>query len=147
MSVTNLRPRPALPAPVFGEVRSSDQAFLDRVAAAIDDGLSDEAFDVEALALRVAVGRSQLYRRLEALMGCSPAKLIVERRLEHAAHLLARGAGNVTDVAFAVGFKSVSHFSHRFRHRYGVSPSAFRARGSARGRDAGRALTSGDYNC
>jgi AraC-like DNA-binding protein len=125
----------ALPAPTFREVQSASQAFLDRVAAAIDEGMADEAFDVEGLAARVGVGRSHLYRRLSALTGCSPAKLILERRLEHAAHLLAREAGNVSEVADAVGFKSVSHFTERFRQRFGATPSAFRV--AARGRDAG----------
>src|SRR5262245_1002329 len=37
-------------------VDSADQAFLKRVAAAIDAGLADEAFGVAALAARAAVG-------------------------------------------------------------------------------------------
>jgi AraC-like DNA-binding protein len=104
---------------------AGDQAFLKRVAAAIDAGMVDEDFDVDALAARVAVGRSHLYRRLEALLGCSPARLILERRLEHAAELLAARAGNVSQIAFRVGFKNVSHFSQRFRERYGATPSAY----------------------
>ena len=106
---------------------AADQAFLKRVAAAIDEGMEDEAFGVEALAARVAVGRSHLYRRLEALRGCSPAKLILERRLEHAAQLLAARAGNVSEIAYRVGFKNLSHFSQRFRERYGTTPSAYAA--------------------
>lgn len=117
-SVARLRSRPET---------SADEIFLARVAAAIDGHLDDEAFDVETLASLVAVGRSHLYRRLEALLGCSPAKLILDRRLERAAELLGRRAGNVSEVAFAVGFKTVSHFSQRFRERYGVPPSAYAA--------------------
>jgi AraC-like DNA-binding protein len=120
-----------LPVPLGGRVRFADQVFLKRVAAAIDAGMEDEAFGVEALAAEVAVGRSHLYRRLEALLGCSPARLILERRLEQAARLLAGRAGNVSEVAFRVGFKNLSHFSQRFRERFGTTPSAYAGGGVA----------------
>jgi len=53
---------------------------------------------VASWAARVAVGRSHLYRRLEALLGCSPGKLIFERRLAHAAQLLATAGAPRTSV-------------------------------------------------
>ncbi len=118
----------ALPAVREPEATSADQEFLERVAKAIDEGLADETFDVESLAAQLAMGRTQLYRRLDALLGESPARLILERRLEHAARLLEARAGNVSEVAYAVGFKSVSHFCQRFRERHGLAPSAYRER-------------------
>ena len=48
-------------------------------------------------------------------------------RLERAARLLHARAGTVSEVAYAVGFRSVSYFSTCFHERYGVPPSAFRA--------------------
>jgi AraC-like DNA-binding protein len=126
---TPRRSGPALPEPARGRITPADHAFLKRVAAVVDEGIGDEAFGVEALAARVAVGRSHLYRRLEALLGCSPAKLILERRLEHAAQLLAARAGNVSEIAYRVGFKNLSHFSQRFRERYGTTPSAYASGG------------------
>ena len=44
-----------------------------------------------------------------------------------AAELL-QGQANVSETAYAVGFKSVSHFSESFRRHYGVTPSAWRCR-------------------
>ncbi len=46
--------------------------------------------------------------------------------MKRAAELLKRGDGGVGEVAVAVGFKSVAHFSQRFRARYDVTPSAYR---------------------
>jgi AraC-like DNA-binding protein len=43
-----------------------------------------------------------------------------------AAQLLKAGEGNVGEVAYAVGFRSVSHFTRRFRERYGRTPSEWR---------------------
>jgi transcriptional regulator GlxA family with amidase domain len=43
--------------------------------------------------------------------------------LEHAAQLLAQQAGSVSEIAYGVGFRSVSHFSSIFREQYGHVPS------------------------
>ena len=50
---------------------------------------------------------------------------MTERRLDRARHLLARADRNVTDVSLEVGFESVSHFIHRFRRRFAVTPKQF----------------------
>ena len=110
-------PRDGLPA--------SDAAFLDRVRAAVNAGLGDEEFSVEELAAAVGQSRSTLHRRLRQLLGESPTGLLRHARLERAAVLLRERRGTVSEVAYAVGFRSVSHFSHAFRASYGVPPSAF----------------------
>ncbi len=104
---------------------AGDDAFLSRVEAAIDEGLADESFYIDTLARSLAMSRTVLYERLAEVTDVSPARLILERRLVRAAELL-RGDANVSETAYAVGFKSVSHFSHRFRRHYGTTPSTFR---------------------
>jgi AraC-like DNA-binding protein len=39
--------------------------------------------------------------------------------------MLAQRAGNVGEIAYAVGFKNVSHFVKRFRERHGETPSSY----------------------
>ncbi len=107
------------------------RTILDLILAAIDKNLGDEDFTIERLASEVAVSRAQLYRRLEALTGLRPAMLLMQRRLDRSAELIAAG-DSVSQVAYAVGFKTVSHFSQRFRERYGTTPSRFRATQAAR---------------
>jgi transcriptional regulator GlxA family with amidase domain len=53
--------------------------------------------------------------------------LVWGMRLDRASDLLASRAGSVAEVAYAVGFSSLSHFSRRFKERHGMSPSARRA--------------------
>jgi signal transduction histidine kinase/ligand-binding sensor domain-containing protein/DNA-binding response OmpR family regulator len=112
-----------LPAPA--DITSADDVFLKRVAEAVEANLGDEAFSVERLAEAVGVSRSQLHRQLRALAGQAPSDLIRTLRLERAAHLLAARAGTVSEIAYAVGFKSVGHFSDRFVDVYGCRPSSY----------------------
>jgi CheY-like chemotaxis protein len=104
----------------------ADRVFLDRVHAAIEANLGDEGFSVERLAIEVAQSRGNLHRRLRDLIGESPSDLIRRIRLERASELLASGAGSVAEIAYAVGFKSVAHFSNAFNEKTGVRPSAWR---------------------
>jgi AraC-like DNA-binding protein len=64
---------------------------------------------------------------LNELLGQSPSEMIQKFRLERGADLLVAKAGTVSEIAYGVGFKSVSHFCRRFRARYGMSPSAYTA--------------------
>ncbi|GAB5521255.1 MAG: hypothetical protein RhofKO_35060 [Rhodothermales bacterium] len=105
------------------EPSAAEQAFIAHVEAAIKAHLSDETFNVEALADALAMDRSHLYRRVQAAMGASPSAVLRIRRLERAEQLLQAGAGSVSEVAYAVGFNSASYFSKRFREHFGTSPS------------------------
>lgn len=52
-----------------------------------------------------------------------------ELRLTEAARLLKETRGNVSEIAYAVGFQNPSHFGRAFREKYGESPTDFRAAG------------------
>lgn len=114
------------PAPV--DVEPADRKFIDQVSTAIEANLGDEEFSVERLASDVAQSRGNLHRRLRDLLGENPSDLIRRMRLERAAQMLESGAGSVAEVAYAVGFKSVAHFSNAFKEMHGVRPSAWRER-------------------
>ncbi|MEZ4930606.1 MAG: response regulator [Saprospiraceae bacterium] len=104
-------------------VTSTDQRFLEKVAAAIEQNLDNEFFSVEDLASEVAFSRSQLHRKLKVLTGKSPNELIREFRLCRAKELLEKGAGNVSEIAMEVGYSSLSYFTRSFKQAFGVSPS------------------------
>jgi AraC-like DNA-binding protein len=99
--------------------------FLRKVEQAIDENLDNAQFDVDWLARSVAMGRSSLYRQMKTIRNVSPRKFILERRLQHAALLFANRRKTITEVAFTVGFKSLSHFSRSFHSYYGVTPAAY----------------------
>ena len=115
--------------PAQTPVTSMEQAFLEKLKAAVEANLSDEHFDVPQLAEAVSLSRSQLFRKLKALTGETPTTFIRDYRLEHAMHLLSQRAATVTEVAYQVGFNSPTYFSKCFSDRFGVTPGEVAARG------------------
>lgn len=53
----------------------------------------------------------------------TPSKWLIDRRLEIANYLLKEKGMKATEVYIEAGFKDYSHFSVRFKERFGVSPS------------------------
>jgi transcriptional regulator GlxA family with amidase domain len=82
-------------------------------------GRTDNASRLEALAL----SRIQLYRKLKALTDQSPTDFLRAFRLQRAVDLLAGSTSTVADVAYAVGFNSLSCFGKCFRERFDCPPS------------------------
>ncbi|TVS10294.1 MAG: AraC family transcriptional regulator [Wenzhouxiangella sp.] len=107
---------------------SSISPFMAQVNALLDEHLSDPRFSIRDWSDLLYMDRTTLFRRLKNETGQSPEEYLREKRLLAAARLLTERAGTVAEVADAVGFASVSHFSRRFRERFDTSPAAF-ARG------------------
>jgi len=107
-------------------VAPGDEAYASRVREAIQRRLAEPDFGVAELADAVSQDRSNLFRRVKEVFDESPSNLIMRMRLAEGARLLADGTATVTDVAYAVGFNSLSHFCRRFVAAYGASPATYR---------------------
>jgi signal transduction histidine kinase/ligand-binding sensor domain-containing protein/CheY-like chemotaxis protein len=106
----------------------ADRAYVERVRDAIRQGFADPDFGVGELAGAVSQDRSHMSRRLKQLVGETPSELIRRARLEAGERLLVEGAATVSEVAYAVGFNSLSYFCACFQQTYGVTPAAYRSR-------------------
>jgi AraC-like DNA-binding protein len=104
---------------------SADEVFLDKVRQVIEAHMGDSNFGVEWLAHEVALSPRQLQRRLKASSGLTAGHLIRAMRLQRSAQLLQRRAGNVSEVAYKVGFQDPDYFSKLFRQMFEVNPSEF----------------------
>ena len=79
------------------------------------------------IAAQIGVTTRHLQRLFQAHTGASPGRFYMNLRLRKARLLLQQTRMPVLDVAVAVGFTSHSHFSKRYRERYGVTPVKHRA--------------------
>lgn len=102
--------------------------FTEEVRRVILANLGNATLTVDSLAELMLISRWQLRRRLLEESGTTPNTLIRQVRLVEAAKLLEKGAGNVSEIAYAVGFESLSHFSRSFRSQFGMSPSKYVSR-------------------
>jgi DNA-binding response OmpR family regulator len=134
-ATADLQPTPAA-AP------RADAALRDKLQKVLDQHAPNAAFDISAFATQAGLSRAHLHRRVGELFARSPGDLILHFRLARAAQLLAQRAGTVGEIAYAVGFKNLSHFVKRFRQKYGQTPAAYAARG-----DAGRPSTDAVESC
>lgn len=111
------------PAEVF--VASSEEEFLEKALKVVEDNIENENFSVEDLASKMAMSRVQFHRKIRALTNQPTTHFIRSIRLQRAADLLEKGAGNVTEVAYMVGFNSQSYFTKCFTEQFGQSPSEY----------------------
>ncbi len=103
-----------------------EDRFIARIHEVITTNLSDERFGVEGLCTDLGMSRSQLYRKFKALYEKGIRNYLITFRLHAAKQLLKESDLSVTQVAYEVGFKNLSHFSRKFRSVHGVTPGHFR---------------------
>lgn len=108
-------------------VPSTNQIFLDKVRQVIEEHIGNSNFGVEWLAHEVALSPRQLQRRLKLITGLSAGHLIRAMRLQRSAQLLQKRAGNVSEVAYKVGFQDPAYFSKLFRQMFEMNPSEYTA--------------------
>ena len=107
-------------------VTNVDKKFLQKVLELINENIENPGFSIDYFADNLAISRSLLHKKLIALVGESPGELVKRIRLNKAAKLIENNSGNVTEVAFEVGFNDPSYFAVCFKKQFGVSPSHFK---------------------
>lgn len=114
----------------FGSIKmnSASDKLVARVMETIKQNIDNSEFSVETLCQEVGISRVHLNRRLKELVGTSPSQLIRSIRLRQAAFLLINNQVGIAEVAFKVGYSSLSHFSNSFHEYYNMSPKEFVAK-------------------
>lgn len=96
---------------------------LARAKTRIDDDPTSP-ISLAELAREAGVSRFQVLRGFAKLTGLTPHAYIVQRRLDAARTMIARG-DTLASAATACGFADQSHLSRAFARRYGVTPGAY----------------------
>ena len=104
---------------------SLDNTLLKNLQKTIEKNLSDPDFGLEQLADALYMSRASLNRKVKNLTGQSPNQFIQSYRLKRSLDLLKANAGNVTEVAFQVGFSSSAYFTKCFKEKFKRLPSEF----------------------
>jgi YesN/AraC family two-component response regulator len=108
-------------------VSSMDHQFMEELKEVLEKNIADEAFGIDELAKALYMGRATLNRKIRALTGESTKRFIQSYRLKRAAQLLKANFGNVTEVAFEVGFSSSAYFTKCFKEKFHQLPRTYQA--------------------
>ncbi len=106
-------------------LRSADQALYEKIIKIINENIANSDLNVEMLASGVGMSRVHMHRKLKELTGQSARDFIRSIRLKQAAGLITNQKLTVSEVAYALGFSNLSHFSNSFREFYGMSPKEY----------------------
>ncbi|RDC54533.1 hybrid sensor histidine kinase/response regulator [Pedobacter chinensis] len=106
-------------------INSTEQNFLNKIIQIIEDHMADPEFDVPTLSSAIGMSQPVLYKKIRALTDLSVNDFIKSLRIKRAAQLLKQNAGNIAEVAYAVGFNDRKYFSLEFKKHFGKNPSEF----------------------
>lgn len=107
------------------ELQRNDEALMERIMSIINENLSNPNLNVEMLTQEVGISRTHLHRRMKEMTGTAPSDFIRNLRLQQATVLLENKDLSITQIAYAVGFTSQTHFSSAFKKVYGLSPMEY----------------------
>lgn len=88
---------------------------------------SDEELSLTKVAKSVHISPNYLSERFKEVTGVNFVDYIARTRTEKAGELLQNSNLRISEIAFAVGFQSLSQFNRVFKKRTGKSPSGYRA--------------------
>ncbi|MEO1235737.1 MAG: AraC family transcriptional regulator [Planctomycetota bacterium] len=71
---------------------------------------------------RARMSESSFYAKFRDITGTTPSRYLKSLRLQEGHGLLSFRGHSVSDAAFAVGYKSVHHFSRDYKQAFGVPP-------------------------
>ena len=79
------------------------------------------------LASRVGVSSAKLKQIFPKVCGMPPYAYLRKLRMEKAMDLIRNGKMNITEIAYDIGYNSISHFSKVFAGYFGIKPSQVRS--------------------
>ncbi|MBB2151412.1 hybrid sensor histidine kinase/response regulator transcription factor [Pedobacter gandavensis] len=106
-------------------INKTEQDFLTKVIQVIEENMADPDFGVPVLASEIGMSQSVLYKKIRAVTDLSVNDFIKSIRLKKAAQLLLQKIGNISEIAYSVGYNDRKYFSLEFKKQFGMSPSEF----------------------
>lgn len=100
-----------------------NEKFLNRVLKVIQNHITENEFSIEEFSREVGFSRAHLHRKLKSLTGNSASRNIMLFRLSIAREMIRNQEGNISEIAYSVGFSSPVYFSRCFKNTFGYPPS------------------------
>lgn len=110
------------------KVRASDKDLDFRVKQALQliHSQEEKHLSVTDLARSVSLDESYFNRLFRKNVGTSPARYIIEKRMERAKNLMLFSSARLQEIARETGYEYYHHFSNQFKKWFGVTPKQFK---------------------
>ncbi len=108
-------------------VPDHDAVFMEKLLRLVEKNIDNIDFTVDDLANGAGMSLSQLQRKLKSTSNISPLHFIRSVRMHMAMELLQKGAGNISEIAYSVGYDDPGYFTKSFRAFFGKPPSDIKA--------------------
>lgn len=105
---------------------SISRAKIDRCADFIHLHFADESLSVSSLAESVSLSEVHFRKLFSGRFGLSPARYIMQTRVEHAIKLMQLDGISLEEIAEESGFSSLPYFNKVFKAFVGYTPAAYR---------------------
>lgn len=106
-------------------INVTDETFLKKATLLVEQNIHDENFNIDALAEKLKMSRSQLFRKIKALTNLSLQDFVTTIRMKQALNYLLSGEFTVSEIAYKVGYSLPSNYTRTFSKFYGKTPSKY----------------------
>lgn len=103
-----------------------ERMFLERFKKAAKSHIGDANLRMDDLGSELSLSKVQMYRKVKALTGKTPAEVLREMRMQKAYSLLKQTDKTISEVAAEVGFAIPGYFSACFKKQFGIIPTELR---------------------
>jgi AraC-like DNA-binding protein len=111
------------------EVAKLLEHFVNRNTTTFKNTVENHLFNnisLDELAQLCNMSLSTFKRHFKKIYNATPTDYIFERRLDQSKKLLATSEQSIDEVAVNSGFKTTSHYSRKFKEKYGIPPSQYK---------------------
>ena len=106
--------------------KNGDEKLMERIMTVINKHMDNPELTVEMLVNEVGMSRVHLHRKLKELTNLSGRDFIKNIRMQQASKLFDSNPKlSISEVAYMVGYNSLSHFCNNFKEKFGCSPTEY----------------------
>lgn len=103
-----------------------ERMFLERFKKVAKSHIGNANLRMDDLGSELSLSKVQMYRKVKALTGKTPAEVLREMRMQKAYSLLKQTDKTISEVAAEVGFAIPHYFSACFKKQFGINPTELR---------------------
>lgn len=112
--------------PVIAEESSGETEIIRRAQQAVSTHVR-EKLTVPMVARMAEVSPSYLTALFQKHLSISPGEYIRRVKLQESKRLIREGRMNFTEIAAALNYSTIHHFSRQFKEKFGISPTEYAA--------------------